>query len=121
MSYPRLFIGQAVPSGWDTDYPTFILRSVDDVREFVGTYGQVGVDFIVGIDLKEVDIRAVSALLKVLEESFLKINLRMNEPVPDTILSRMVEVHKKERIEMKSITEMLVGTYSIIGQKIVGL
>lgn len=119
--YPKLYIGQVVPEGWERDYPTLILRSMADVREFVSNYGQMGVEFKIGVDLRELDQRAFSALLKVLEDSLLKIILRVNEPVLDTILSRSAEVHKKEKVEERSLTEALVGTYSIIASKIVGL
>lgn len=119
--YPKLFIGSVVPDGWDREYPTLVLRSINDVRDFVGNYGQMSVDFKVGIDLRDLDQRSFSALLKVLEDSNLKIILRVNEPVSDTILSRAAEVRKKERVEERSLTEALVGSYSIVASKIVGL
>lgn len=119
--YPKLYVGQAVPPEWEVAYTTRVLRSIADVREFVGSFSTIGTEFEVGIDIRDLDSRAFSSLLKVLEDSKLKLILRVNEPIPDTILSRAGEVNKFVRVEEKSLTECLVGTYSIVAQKIVGL
>lgn len=119
--FPKLYIGDQTPEGWGDSFPVRVLYNVRDFRDFVASYCKVKQKLEIGIDLRTIRMQSLLPLLKLMEDSNLRLHIRVREPVLNTILSRAMMVYKMEKIEKKHLFDCLVGDETIIGQKIRGL
>ena len=119
--FPQLYVGSNLPEGWFESYATFIPASLAELREVVASLHNLVVDEIVGIDIRALGAAAQQAVLKLLEESRLKIILRVDEPVKSTVVSRCFVVNKWEKVEIQSVIDSVLDDGTKMGEKIRGL
>lgn len=119
--YPQVYIGVDLPKGWFEEYQTFLPASIQELREVVASLSGLSADMVVGIDLRPLGVNGQQAVLKFLEESKLKVILRIEEPVQGTVLSRAAVVYKKEKVEVRSVVEGMLSGATKVEQKVIGL
>jgi len=119
--FPIIYIGQVVPEGWGVEYPTVTVKTLKELRAFASSYTQIKAAFEVGLDVRDADYRCYPSLLKLMEDSRVRLHVRINEPVIDTIVSRAGMVLKKEKLEIQSVSLRLVPDDGSLGTKVRGL
>jgi len=116
--YPKVYIGDIVPNKWMGSYPVVRVNTVEELRNFIVSYLKVDSEFKVGLDVRAINPRRLQPLLKLMEDSKLKLIIRVKEPVLDTILSRAGWIVKKERVEYKNSVGLLIMSQTKIAEKI---